>query len=238
MPVTFDHTLSQWCDSDEVVGDIECPWDGCYCTFDSGNECEDHQIESHGMRVDYIKRNCCSCGGVFETIDPYGNYVCSKDCWGQKTIEKYREDNDINSWLDSSDIVDVECDLCGSLFEYPTKADRMQFCSCTCRKGWELQNLDDDNDSLLRWPNRSEFRYGYNWSHNLKKDVRSRFYGSCADCGIHHDELEQSLDVHHVKKAKKIDNPEVRNDPDNLVPLCRECHEHWEEMTPFRPRVV
>jgi len=64
----------------------------------------------------------------------------------------------------------------------------------------------------------------------LKESIRTRDNFICQECGIHQDELDRNLDVHHIDYNK--DNL----DPNNLISLCRTCHiktnfnrEDWQE---------
>lgn len=73
-------------------------------------------------------------------------------------------------------------------------------------------------------------KYGQDWTEDLKDSIRKRDNHVCQmeGCGIHQDELEQLLDVHHIDYNKKNCNPK------NLISFCRKCHiktnhnrEHW-----------
>ena len=60
--------------------------------------------------------------------------------------------------------------------------------------------------------------YPDGWTDTLKESIRQRGGYVCQECGIHQDELERRLDVHHIDYNKNNCNP------DNLVALCRSCH--------------
>ena len=45
----------------------------------------------------------------------------------------------------------------------------------------------------------------------------------CEDCITIHDRSTQAVDVHHIKKI--IDAPELRLAMDNLMSLCKPCHQ-------------
>lgn len=78
--------------------------------------------------------------------------------------------------------------------------------------------------------------YGPGWNDRKKRSVRERDDYTCQDarCSVeqsdHLEEYGERLHVHHLRKARDIDDPEKRNDKENLITLCRECHRHWEKI--------
>jgi len=60
------------------------------------------------------------------------------------------------------------------------------------------------------------------WWNNAKKIALERAHNMCEDCGS-----GRSLEVHH--KEKLVNNKSRQNSPlnrqDNLIVLCRDCHE-------------
>ena len=60
--------------------------------------------------------------------------------------------------------------------------------------------------------------YPTDWKDSLKESIRERDNYICQMCGIHQDELERKLDVHHKNYNKNNLNP------DNLISLCNGCH--------------
>jgi len=79
----------------------------------------------------------------------------------------------------------------------------------------------------------SDYPYPEDWTETLRKSIRERDNYTCQLCGIHQDELEgwnKQLDCHHIDYNKNNLNP------DNLISLCRQCHqktnfnrEYWIE---------
>lgn len=72
--------------------------------------------------------------------------------------------------------------------------------------------------------------YTTDWTETLKRAIRQRDNYICQECGIHQDELDRKLDVHHKDYDKKNCNP------NNLITLCRDCHsktnynrKYWEQ---------
>jgi transposase-like protein len=78
--------------------------------------------------------------------------------------------------------------------------------------------------------------YGPGWNSTKRQRVRERDGFSCQDpnCDVtqteHRDRYGQKLHVHHLMKARDVDDPEERNAMGNLVTLCRDCHMKWEQV--------
>jgi len=60
--------------------------------------------------------------------------------------------------------------------------------------------------------------YTTDWTEILKESIRERDNHICQECGIHQDEINYKLHVHHIDYDKKNCNPT------NLIALCRKCH--------------
>jgi len=88
--------------------------------------------------------------------------------------------------------------------------------------------------------------YGRGWTEPKRRKVRERDDYECqsARCSMtqaeHIDEYGQKLHVHHLHKARDIDDPEERNKMDNLITLCRDCHARWEKIADagLQPEVI
>jgi len=70
--------------------------------------------------------------------------------------------------------------------------------------------------------------YGWEWTEELREEVRRRDDYKCQVCGVPQTECERLLSVHHINYNKRD------NDPVNLVTLCVLCHtrsnfhrSHW-----------
>jgi uncharacterized protein YjcR len=78
--------------------------------------------------------------------------------------------------------------------------------------------------------------YGRGWNKKKRRAVRDRDDHTCQDprCSVtqseHVDEHGEKLHVHHLRKARDVDNPELRNAKENLITLCRNCHQKWEKI--------
>ena len=65
---------------------------------------------------------------------------------------------------------------------------------------------------------KSKERYGEDWTDELRESIRMRDKYICQLCGIHQDEIERKLQVHH------IDYNKYNLNPNNLISLCTSCH--------------
>lgn len=79
--------------------------------------------------------------------------------------------------------------------------------------------------------------YGPGWNEAKKQAVRERDNRTCQDprCSVTQSEqLEkfgQKLHVHHLRKARDVDDPKERNSKENLITLCAQCHQRWEKIS-------
>jgi DNA-binding CsgD family transcriptional regulator len=86
-----------------------------------------------------------------------------------------------------------------------------------------------------RWKG-GEIGYGHGWNISKKREVRKRDNHTCQDprCSVtqtdHIDKHDEKLHVHHLRKARNVDDPEKRNAKENLITLCRNCHTRWEKI--------
>ena len=82
-----------------------------------------------------------------------------------------------------------------------------------------------------RWKGGDEPYYGANWTEQRRKALE-RDGNQCSKCGITAEEHEKStgigLDVHRRTPIRTFDDPEDANTLDNLVTLCRACHNQIE----------
>jgi len=87
--------------------------------------------------------------------------------------------------------------------------------------------------------------YGSGWNKSKRRAVRERDGHTCQApaCSVtqddHLDRHDEKLHVHHLIKAREVDDPEERNAAENLVTLCRDCHQRWERIAEagIRPQI-
>lgn len=87
--------------------------------------------------------------------------------------------------------------------------------------------------------NRREYNYGEGWGRSKRESIRSRDGHECQHCGMaeqtHQERFNENLHVHHVVPAQTFNAGEYRNDPRNLVTLCRLHHRTWEAADDYCP---
>ena len=92
--------------------------------------------------------------------------------------------------------------------------------------------------------NGGRFPYGPGWNERKRQRVRERDGYECVRCGATQEEHKarygERLHVHHLTKAREIDDAEERNSISNLVALCRDCHADWERVSAagLRPQIT
>jgi DNA-directed RNA polymerase specialized sigma24 family protein len=100
------------------------------------------------------------------------------------------------------------------------------------RRQWRAE-LEGEDHPL--W-NGGTMPYGRGWNQSKKQAVRERDSHTCQDpnCSVTQDEHlakhGQKLHVHHLQKARDIDDPQERNAKENLITLCLRCHRRWEKV--------
>lgn len=90
-----------------------------------------------------------------------------------------------------------------------------------------------------RWKGGGDPYYGENWHDQRRKALRRDEF-ECQKCGIDEKEHEESygmgLDVHHIVPVREFEEKEEANRLDNLVTLCRNCHNRLETKQPQQVR--
>lgn len=165
---------------------------------------------SEKCQINDIKReknlnisNCLICRKEFEH---YGSrIVCSRDC-----LSKYMSEQRINennpSWIKNKK--KSICPKCNNDFEYTGvnlhKGQKKVFCSLACSRGY------GNNKKFIENKKKS---YKYPRVFNKKLKIKIRDNNKCQLCGS-----EENLEVHHIDYIKK------NCDENNLITLCRKCH--------------
>lgn len=153
------------------------------------------------------KSTCKECKQEFEH---YGEReYCSRDC---NSIAQSRlrlgENNPAYKAIEEQD--SSVCYTCNKEFYYTRyrlkKGQKRKFCSKSCQKGLDTREIDG-SDQLYR---KSKF-YTKDWP-KIRKNIIDRDK-SCRLC-----ESDKNLEVHH------IDDDSSNNDEENLITLCKKCH--------------
>jgi uncharacterized protein YjcR len=136
--------------------------------------------------------------------------------------------------------------------EWP-QADIAEECGCSSStvRNWLNRHGIETRDAAFTGPenpnwNGGETPYGPGWNASKRAEVRERDGYTCQDpsCSVtqaeHRNQYDEKLHVHHLIKARDIDDPEERNAMGNLITLCRDCHSDWEQVSEMgiRPEII
>ena len=69
---------------------------------------------------------------------------------------------------------------------------------------------------------------------SLRKEIIIRDNGCCVLCLLRGKIEYRQLQVHHI--VKRVDNLSLAYDRNNLITLCRTCHEEVEKLSPKKQR--
>lgn len=186
-----------------------------------------------------VEVDCTWCGTPKQVKQHVKNqqerFFCDNECLGEWCAEN-QSGEDSPTWAGGD--VTVECANCGDTKDvYPVHAEQRDnhFCSNECQHDWvrETGVMAGENNPMYSG---GHPEYGPGWNESKRELVRESQDYECAGCGLSQSENWGALDVHHIQKADSFDDPEKRNDPDNLAALCRSCHRTWEKMSPLHPQ--
>jgi len=92
----------------------------------------------------------------------------------------------------------------------------------------EVQWVAGDNPN---WRGGVDVEYGEDWKKSRQLVLERDGY-ECQICGQtqeeHLNEYGRDLDVHHIIPKRRFDTDEQANQAENLITLCRGCHQKWE----------
>lgn len=186
----------------------------------------------------YDEIECKHCEDVFEAYPSRDRKFCSQEC-----SCKYRTGK---NHPNRKERIKRNCATCGETLELVPWKDRKSerhFCDSDCRSVWMSEWVSGRYTGEDHWMHEIEPEehpmwkggaapYGVGWNEEKRESVRERDGYKCAICGMgseeHYSEYDMALHVHHIVPAREFDNPEPRNDMDNLVSLCLPCHMKYE----------
>jgi DNA-binding CsgD family transcriptional regulator/transposase-like protein/5-methylcytosine-specific restriction endonuclease McrA len=103
-----------------------------------------------------------------------------------------------------------------------------------CKPRLVYRHIQYHNLQLNRVEYAQDFSYGSGWNESKRKAVRKRDGNQCVRCSMsnqeHINKWGNKLHVHHIEKARDIEDPEERNSKQNLVTLCQDCHILFEKL--------
>lgn len=201
---------------------------GCYYTWQRQNP-EKLALWNGG----HATATCAFCGKEFQrrpaVVGRDGvRDFCSRECIYSWQSLNWRGENNPNGTGR-----EVLCDTCGKpIYRKLSHLKKYQyhFCSGKCRGEYHARAFIGAGNPA--WRGGYSQHYGNNWKLQRAK-ARERDGHTCQKCGVMWDELEQGLDVHHIRPFRVFlleNNGDVEsasveaNRLDNLVCLCRPCH--------------
>ena len=211
-----------------------------FCSDDCEREWRTEYFSKNSPTYNSEEVPCDSCGETLSLsqsqIDEHN--FCDIDCYGQWISENRCGENS-----PSYNKLDVDCDYCGSTVKKPPSRvarSKRNFCDQSCFGKWFSENRSGENSH--EWEG-GAVGYGRGWNDQKRKAVRERDGHKCVSCGMvekkHKEKYGRLLDVHHLIKARNIDDPDERNAVENLVTLCIDCHQRWERLSEadIRPQI-
>jgi len=102
------------------------------------------------------------------------------------------------------------------------------------KNGIELKDYSGEEHHM--WKD-GVYSYGAGWNKRKKRVIRERDNHTCKNpnCSMtqkeHIEKYGEKLHVHHLRKARNVNDPEERNAKENLITLCRDCHYQWERIS-------
>jgi 5-methylcytosine-specific restriction endonuclease McrA len=168
---------------------------------------------------------CDHCGEIMRrypaNIQAY-NY-CSRQCSGSGIHSRvYQSVDDYAGEI-------VECKVCGlDFYLQPNQIGEKsgKYCSRSCFHVAHRDNMKGEKNPS--WRGGCSGGYGPNWKQERLACLDRDNY-TCQRCGLHEDEQDRSLDVHHIVPLREFDGDfERANKLSNLVALCRTCHKFVE----------
>lgn len=195
-----------------------------------------HQSQVHNNSSKVVVE-CTVCGQDVERYKSALNdrAFCSKSCKSEGYSGTTHSDEVIERRVaPQREKVVVNCAFCSSEFERtPKRVERFdkQFCDRECKGKWRSENVRGSNHP--RWSG-GESGIDFIRKHisdecwgSTAQSVREDFDGICQLCGIESDDLDRSLDVHHIVPL----NSGGINVEELLIPLCLDCHRTVETYT-------
>jgi 5-methylcytosine-specific restriction endonuclease McrA len=193
-----------------------------------------HHKMAHGESIAGVKAECHWCGDSLrvlpETDRRAERHFCkNKDCRSEWLKTQTGENSP--RWAGGKQ--SYTCPNCGETVKRKpanTHGENV-FCDGDCYTSWKSRQMV--GPAHFNWKGGYDQYYGKNWPAQRRKTLK-RDNHTCQVCGHSPDESERGLDVHHIRPVRLFDTPEEANDLENLVSLCRSCHQRWEGI-PLRP---
>lgn len=119
----------------------------------------------------------------------------------------------------------VICPMCGTEFTVQMHVVRKTvwgpFCSRRCYGKWRSAHVKGDNCSW--WRGGKTVYYQGHWKRQ-RQAAKRRDNWTCQSCHRTFAPRSRGIDVHHVIPYTVGQDPEIAHALDNLISLCRQCH--------------
>jgi len=169
----------------------------------------------------------CACSFRVHEYRQDSARFCSKECVGQNLTTLDPEDTPAYKGA----TIDYDCLNCGDTFRDLEIRNR-EYCSKSCYREASKELFAGENNPV--WRGGWDWYYGPNWDEQREKAIE-RDNHECQRCGAPESDMDRSPDVHHIKRIgwfkEEYERPDwwVRgNKLENLVTLCRQCHQQVE----------
>jgi hypothetical protein len=210
------------------VTDTECPTCGRK-DFKTVKGMKSHHKMTHGESIAGESSTCEWCGEDFRYEPSTGETgrFCSNDCKFDYWDENGRDAEEIEAIKEGlPDDMSHDDDWKQMLSERMTGRE-IEWSDeiADALEGRERPDLAGENNG--NWKGGYDgYYYGPSWTKELRRRVRERDGYECMVCGVAEEDLDRELDVHHIVPFRKfgVENHEKANREDNLVSLCRSCH--------------
>ena len=202
---------------------------------------ERHFCDSECMAKEKSNRmstivECTWCGDEIKRRDSKvaDRNFCDYDCMSNWFSENKTGEN-ASQWNGGS--VTTSCDWCGEKIEKTAwKASQYDhtFCDRKCQSNWCSEEFSGNGNPS--WSGGASGWYGPSWKKQRRKAIQ-RDGERCALCGLsrsdHYDVYDVDLHVHHKTPFKNfgIENHESANRLENLITVCRSCHDQIEPVS-------
>lgn len=164
------------------------------------------QLDSVRPKTDI--RTTSKCKICDKEFKHYGErIVCSRECLSVYLSQQRLNENN-PAWIEDKE--KATCKRCGKVFEYTRrnlhKGQNVVFCSLNCSRN-NGNNKEIQNNIKL------DHKYARGFNKGLKDRIKERDGNCCQLCSETED-----LHVHHIDYNKK------NNGDNNLITLCKKCH--------------
>lgn len=202
----------------------ECPT--CDKQLENEVGVKSHHAQVHDESIaDKSVFTCEVCGSDFEGYTCNSNRFCSSECKHVWDSERMSGDG---SPTYKGAKKEVACDNCDEKFErYRSQLSDYDsnYCSYECKASAQVGTMEGEDNPAWKG-GEVPFGRGKLWESISQEIVDCD--GKCLSCGKtntqHLSDTGRRLDVHHVKPLREYDEAENAHDIDNLVSLCRQCH--------------